>query len=473
MRRVTSDRSKIVATMVVAIFFLFFWINGPLLNSLDLNFVQDENLEIVKPVLISDDPIQLNSYVNTVDEVVTSGDGFNMVLDEAEEVTQSSGLLMDEHQVQSSEYGDELLANARKFYGNNVSYELKQTEDFYYVSIEGGSENLFYFQSKGLSDDIKGYSGPINVGLYISESGFLVKMVHVASKETMSYLRKIAKTHYYTQYENLDLTEEHTLDGISGATISSKAMASITSDLVSKIHPEPLADYIDRMGVSDFETRAELNWIWIPQIVLILFLFLYAFQKKWRKSKRFVLLTTIVCMLYIGFYLNDSFTYITFLHPFIGTSLSSFMGLYALFVLLGAIWGKNTYCKYICPYGNVQRLQLKIWKGATRKFPISNKWIKRIRFFVLIVLISGILAGFRNLSHLEPFPYIFGFEIQSIWYFGFAVFALLINWIYPLIWCRLLCPTGSVLDTISAIVEKQPKKSKNEHVRRVYTVKHE
>src|SRR5690606_23916884 len=111
------------------------------------------------------------------------------------------------------------------------------------------------------------------------------------------------------------------------------------------------------------------------------------------------------------------------------------------------------------PYGNVQRLQLKLWKGTANKFPLSNKWIKRIRFFILIGLIEGILAGFRNLSHLKPYPYVFGVEIQSLWFFIFAVAALLINWIYPMIWCRLLCPTGSVLDTLSFLSEKT-KKSK-------------
>ena len=179
------------------------------------------------------------------------------------------------------------------------------------------------------------------------------------------------------------------------------------------------------------------------------------FKKKLRKSKRYVLLTSIAAILYIGFFLNESFTYVTFIHPFIGTTLSSFMGLYALFVLLGAIWGKNTYCKYICPYGNIQRLQLKLSKGLNKKFFLKSKTIKQVRFTILFFLIIGILAGIRNLSHLEPFPYIFGLEIESLWYFIFAVFGLLMNWIYPMIWCRLLCPTGSILDTISLISSKK------------------
>ena len=214
---------------------------------------------------------------------------------------------------------------------------------------------------------------------------------------------------------------------------------------------DPMEDLTDKIGISNYETIASLTIKWVFEIGVIFILFLYAYQKKLRKSKRFVMLTSIASLLYIGFFLNESFTYVTFIHPFIGTSLSSFMGLYALFVLLGAIWGKNTYCKYICPYGNIQRLQLKLTKGMNKKFFLKNKYVKKIRFTIFFFLTVGILAGFRSLSHVEPFPYIFGFEIQSVWYFAFAVFGLLINWIYPMIWCRLLCPTGSILDTITVL----------------------
>ena len=460
MKSFSIHRRKTVATGVVAGFFAFFWMNGPLLNVIEIVLEENENIEMVKPVLIEDSEEQFSSY-GTVDDAETSGDGFSMILDEGKDSARSFAILADEnHAVRSTEYGDELLANAKHHFGESAEFKLEQTEDYYYATVATINARYFYFQSKGIADEIKGYSGSINVGVFVREDGFLHKMVHVSSIETRSYLEKIAQTHYYDQYDHLRMDQLHELDGISGATISSNAMANTTTELVNKLYPFPLTDLVDRAGMSNFETHARLNWVWIPHIILIFILFGYAFQKKWRKSKRYVLLTSIASMLFIGFYLNGSFTYITFMHPFIGTSLSSFMGIYALFVLLGAIWGKNTYCKYICPYGNIQRLQLKLWKGTKSKFPLSNKWIKRIRFTILTFLIAGILAGFRNLSHLEPYPYIFGFEIQSIWYFSFAVFALLINWIYPMIWCRLLCPTGSVLDTLSMVVEKSKRNKK-------------
>jgi NosR/NirI family nitrous oxide reductase transcriptional regulator len=128
-----------------------------------------------------------------------------------------------------------------------------------------------------------------------------------------------------------------------------------------------------------------------------------------------------------------------------------FTGLYAFMVLMGAIWGKNTYCKYVCPFGNIQRLIIFINPLKTsRKFFLSNIWIKRIRTAITLILLAGVLLGMRSWSNYELFPDLFGLSVLSVW-FVVAVITVLTTLIYPMIWCRLLCPTGSILDTISNI----------------------
>ena len=189
-------------------------------------------------------------------------------------------------------------------------------------------------------------------GVFINETGRIHESRLISSNETESYLKKIAKTEYYNQYTNQDLTKTHKIDAISGATITTKAIALTTTDLVQYVSVDPIEDLTDRIGVSNYQTTASLTLMWIFEISLVFILFLYAYQKKLRKSKRFVILASITSVVYIGFFLNESFTYVTFIHPFIGTALSSFMGLYALFVLLGAIWGK----KYIL------QIHLSLWQ---------------------------------------------------------------------------------------------------------------
>lgn len=450
------NKRKWIATLVASIFFLFFWAYGPIQDTIDIDFVFEQNESPVKPVLITDKKNENHYNSKDVGDFEIKGDGYSLIVDHNTVQKGSSVITFEESIITNSAYGNKLKSNAIKYYPNQLAtYQLKQTDHIFYIEINEGHNRIFYFQSKGISDHIKGYSGPINVGVFVDESGKIEQCRLISSNETESYLKKIAKTEYYHQYTNQDLTKTHKIDAISGATITTKAFALTTTDLIQFVSTSPMEDLTDRIGISNYETTASLTLMWIFEISLVFILFLYAYQKKLRKSKKFVILAAITSVVYIGFFLNESFTYVTFIHPFIGTALSSFMGLYALFVLLGAIWGKNTYCKYICPYGNVQRLQLKLTKGLNKKFFLKAKRIKQVRFTILFFLTVGILAGFRSFSHLEPFPYIFGLEIQSIWYFTFAVFGLLINWIYPMIWCRLLCPTGSILDTITFISSKK------------------
>jgi NosR/NirI family nitrous oxide reductase transcriptional regulator len=450
------NKRKWIATLVASIFFLFFWAYGPLQKSLDIDFVFEQNESPVKPVLITGENHENHYNSKNVGVFKIKGHGFSLIVDHNAPSKESSIITFEESIITNSTYGNKLKSNAIKFYPNKLAtYHLKQTNHIFYIEITEGSKRTFYFQSKGISDHIKGYSGPLNVGVFVNESGKIQQSRLISSNETESYLKKISQTDYYHQYTTQDLTKIHKIDAISGATITTKAFALTTTDLIQFVSTDPIEDLTDRIGISNYESTASLTIIWVFEISLVFILFLYAYQKKLRKSKRFVILASLTSVVYIGFFLNESFTYVTFIHPFIGTALSSFMGLYALFVLLGAIWGKNTYCKYICPYGNIQRLQLKLSKGLNKKFFLKNKRIKQVRFTIFFFLAVGILAGVRSLSHLEPFPYIFGVEIQSVWYFTFAVFGLLINWIYPMIWCRLLCPTGSILDTITLISSKK------------------
>ncbi len=450
------DRRKWIATLVASAFFIYFWTFGPLQAAIEPFFESEKDAHYVKPVVISEDKAANHFSSKSIGEFETEGDGYRLITNSEKEAENAKVLAFDDQVISNTEYGRTLLKNARHFFKNPLAqFTLKQTEQLFYAEVQLDNERFFYFQSKGLTNHIKGYSGPINIGIFIDENARLKNIHLVSSSETKSYLEKIAKTHYYDQYNNQPINKTHQIDAISGATITTKAIALTTTELVSTAYPQPIEILSDKMGISDYMVNAKLTLWWILEIGLIFILFLYAYQKKLRKSKRFVILTSLASMLYIGFFLNESFTYVTFIHPFIGTSLSSFMGLYALFVLLGAIWGKNTYCKHICPYGNIQRLQLKLTKGLNKKFFLKNKRIRQVRFTILFFLIVGIVAGLRNLSHLEPFPYIFGLEIESLWYFVFAVFGLLINWIYPMIWCRLLCPTGSILDTITVLSTKK------------------
>ena len=152
--------------------------------------------------------------------------------------------------------------------------------------------------------------------------------------------------------------------------------------------------------------------------------------------------------MYLGFYLNNSFTYVTYLQPFLGTGWSYLLGVYATMVLASAIWEGNSYCRYVCPYGNVQRLLMRIMPFRGR-LPVSNRVLGGVRWAITLALFIGIVSGLRDWGSYELFPDLFGIEILHSPWFWLSLAVVLISAYYPMLWCRMLCPTGAVLDGVA------------------------
>lgn len=447
------EKYKVIATAIVAALFLYFWIQGPLEHTLEVLNLEQEVTEFSIPKMVGQIDEEEHEAFGTVEDAETHGFGHGLIL-EREQEKEEFGLLgsAEESPALSPEHGKKVLAHARELSGNKA-FELASAPEMYYGELsKDAAEPLQYFESNGVVEGIRGYAGQVNVGVFVDEDGRIVSVHHVSSKETESYLQKIQRTGFYEQFGKMKLEGEHQIDAVSGATLTTEAVAETVSSLMDHATPEPLVNFAAIDEIEAFTVEAKLTWWWIVHIVVIGLMFLYGYQKRIKKSKRAIIVLSILSALYIGFFLNNSFTYVSFIHPFVGTSVSSLVGLYALFTLLGAIWGKNTYCKYVCPFGNVQRLLIQVTpKSARSKFFISNKWVKRIRGAITLVLIVGVLVGLRSWSNFELFPDLFGLDFLSFW-FIVAVASVLIAIRYPMIWCRMLCPTGSVLDFISDAV---------------------
>lgn len=454
---IENEKYKLLATVLVAGFFLFFWIKGPLQQTLEIINLETEETEYARPIMVGEKNINNDGY-GTVNEHETHGYGHGLLLDKKGEGHDFAMLDDGEEDFsKSEEAAEKVLAHARELLGKDAQLELKATPEMYYVAAHDGS-NMVYIESRGIVQGIRGYAGPVHIGLFVNEEGTIRSVHHISSKETESYLQKIQRTGFYAQFEKLKIFGGHQVDAVSGATLTSEAIAETTTALMDAASHEPLADFAAIDGIDAFVVEAKLTWWWILHIGVIFLMFLYGYLKRIKKSKRTIIILSVLSVIYIGFFLNNSFTYVSFIHPFVGTSVSSLVGLYAAFTLLGAIWGKNTYCKYVCPFGNVQRLILQITpKKATAKFPLSNKWIKRVRGGITVVLVFGVLLGLRNWSNYELFPDLFGMDYMSVWLFvSLATVVMTVR--YPMIWCRLLCPTGSVLDFISDAVNYKPKR---------------
>ncbi|MGL1886357.1 MAG: FMN-binding protein [Reichenbachiella sp.] len=452
MKQLKIDYQKSFLTLLVLGIFMFFSIHGPLDGNSVLGHVQTLENEFFAPQLIRD-----QSAVRVHEAgLISQGDHyslgeFGMVRPVAKSQVKAAGMLSFQEDLGTSmhdeEWAEEMTNRLHAKYGDEAEVVVKMKGELCYAEIyQRGKLKSLYFENL-THNNVQGYSGPIYLGMETSLAGELQEVSYITSKETESYLRKILRSTYLSQYRGLSLSgEEHQIDAISGATITTRAMAQGVTEAFEVIAPHLLSTYYD-FDVEQFHVSASLTFWWILHIVVIASLFLYAILPQIKKTKRSRVILSLLTLLYVGFGLNGSFTYITFLMPFMGTELSLFLTLYALFTLLGAIWGKNAYCSYVCPFGAAQMILLKYSPFKSKKLFITNKQAEYVRYVLTVVLIGGFILGYKTFGNYELFPDLFSTEISSYWFYIAGLFVI-VSMRYPMLWCRMACPTGCVLDSL-------------------------
>ena len=445
---------KIVLTMVGVIAFVFFWVNGPLQERAPIFEFEEFVTGFMTPVRVGDEFVPPKSGM--VDD--KERDPYYHIMIAREKPRPIFGIIGDARTNPglSAEVAEQVLENAKLLAKNPDGVTLKTALDLFYAeerNVDGRVEQL-YFQNTGLNKRIKGYAGPIDIGMVVGADGLIRSVSHVFSMETTSYLNDIEKDGFYERFQGIPLDEKtYEVDIVSGASLTTEGIAKSVSDLVSIARESPLAIYIDT-NPSGFETVPVLPITWIIDAASIAILFIIAFLRINRRSPQWSLAFGVLTIAYLGFYLNNSFTYATYTQPFLGISWSYILAIYAAFVLLSAIWDANTYCRYICPYGNVQRLLTRYfpWHG---KLKVSNRVMEAIRWAITLALIAGIFSGLPDWGSYELFPDLFGLELLDSQWFWLSLAVVLISAYYPMLWCRMLCPTGAVLDGIAFVAKSR------------------
>lgn len=452
---------KYAASLFVAIIFCWFYLQGPFNKLVEsTNLIVNES-KFLTPIFIQDQQrVQQKKFgLVSEEQAKIAGVSFYKLVGRKKAV-KTYGLIADQHHKPSmkAEVGEEIQKHATLL-NADLTTELKNALDMFYVELRDKDERLagLYLETTGLTEHIKGYAGFITLGITVSSQGKINAVHHIGSQETSSYLRQIDDAGFYQQFSGIDLNgDNHQIDAVSGATISTQAMAKTLTALLNIATESPLSLYLDN-DPAGTRVEANLSNEWIIQIILIALVFSYFWQPWLMRTRRRTTVVMLLSAVYIGFYLNNSFTYISLLHPFLGVSVSLLVGFYCAFVLLGAIWDNNTYCKFVCPYGNVQRLMTRMFPAFRRSFFVSSRWVKRARTLLTLVIIAGVIAGQNHWASYELFPDLFGLEIHTFW-FAISLIVILLSIVYPMIWCRLLCPTGEVLDWFSNFVSRPSRK---------------
>ena len=339
------------------------------------------------------------------------------------------------------------------YFKDKGSTKYLRSKNFNYAIVDN---NIIYIENID-NCSVKGFNDVVDLGIVVNTSGVLDSIRLISSNETPSYMKKIVDAGYFQEYNGLSLSNKNTIDAVAGATITTVAIAKSIDELVNLTKNDILSDYVS--GISNFSISAKLSYVWIVNLILIMILF-SVFMFKLVKGKRARYLIYIFSVLWLGFYLNSSFTYLLFIKSFSGIELSVFTIAYLLLVLFSSIWDKNTYCRTVCPFGNAQRLIKKVSPFKQPRLPFKNKRLKQFRYVVTVIVVVSYFAGIDKVSSYELFPHLFGLDFSSVILYLSILVVFISLWI-PNLYCRAFCTTGCALDGISDLSDSKGFKFSN------------
>ncbi|WP_207669379.1 4Fe-4S binding protein [Dehalobacter sp. 14DCB1] len=299
-----------------------------------------------------------------------------------------------------------------------------------------------------------GYGGPMMVGTIINPTGGIQDVVVLQHKETPSYLNKIAQAGYFRQYTKKNAGDSLVLDAdidrVSGATLSTRAIAKSVNDVAHTVA-------VQELNVTP--KKAEISWnIGIKEVAVALLFILSVFIPRFKQLAKYRLVFLGLSIVILGFWLNRSLSMGHISALLLGYFPSPSENLIWYLVLVGAlapalITGKNIYCAYVCPFHGLQEATHMISKV---NIPIGKyvKWFHAIKEVILfLVLFFAFLFINPSCSSFEPFGTIFGLNGSSNqWYLLFVI--LLTSFFYRRFWCVAFCPVGTFVDKVAQLGRK-------------------
>ncbi len=297
------------------------------------------------------------------------------------------------------------------------------------------------------SDDVIGYAGPTPLLIAVNPDGVIESVVLLNNRETPEYVRQIIDAGFMRQWTGSSWREvAHEplkVDAVSGATITSVAIAETLGQRLSLMDPDapvrPPPSFIQRIGPIDIAVLA------VAALGFALGL-LHGRTPRWARQAQLglsflvlgVIAASMLSMALLGGWVtNWNLTGPPSLAIVAGAAISS-----------SVVLRKNFYCHFICPFGALQEL---LFRAIPFKVKIGRGWhrgLRYVRYFVLTFAGFSLILGLGvDLNDLEPFsafrPRLAGLAALLI---GAA--ALVLSPALHRPWCNYGCGTGALLDTL-------------------------
>ncbi len=348
-------------------------------------------------------------------------------------------------------------------------FEFNPTPFPHYKGITPGQRDFTVSLSTiPTAGEIRGYGGPINLLLSVSNRGIIRGAAVVESRETPSYIKGIEK--WLERFKGLAILDplEQKVDAVSGATITSKAVTRIIAKTGRQIGAPLLGLHVPKSS----SEAPLLGWKSIadPRLWAVIFLmafFVFAFYSRSRRTR---LLCLVLSMVILGFCLNAPFTSLdaaTLLSgeiPAQGTLWRNV--LLSAIVLISLLWGQ-AFCGFLCPFGALQEF-LSVGSLRLQASPGLERAGRYVKYIVLAVLLCVFLLTNDTIwFSFSPLQHFFGsyglnflFGRMDAWVLALCIVVLAASVVYFRFWCRYLCPAGAFLaltNKITLLRKRSPK----------------
>ena len=309
-------------------------------------------------------------------------------------------------------------------------------------------KNLLGYVVVGQAD---GYGGPLTLSVAVNDSGKIIKAVIVDHKETPAWMSRVLKSNLLNSMvgklstEPLEIGSD--LDGVTGATVTSKAIAEAAVKSCQEANRH--------LGLPVKINTSPKIIFGIPEIVLLLLFMLeylnHSTKSKYRWQARWI--SMLIGMVVLGFIYNRPLTLVHISKLLIGYWPQWQTDLYWYFLLCGIfiifiINNRNSYCEWFCPFGAAQECMGLVGGIKLKRPRRTHNTLRNLqRTLALVAVLLGLYLRNPGLSNYELYGTLFGLVGTSIQFAALGLILIAAMFIRRP-WCNYLCPVKPILEFI-------------------------
>ncbi len=306
--------------------------------------------------------------------------------------------------------------------------------------------------STSVPPKIAGYQDEIALLVGVDEKGRVSGLKLLSHNEGRSQMERVLSSDFLRKFLKRNPKDAwRDIEAVTGATISSIAMRD---DI--RATAETLADKIISGGVlsvkrhatapAGFRIERILTWSNFAALVLISLSIVavkFPHKKVLRSSALFL------SFIFTGLIFNAPLTIGNFMTLSYGTA-----AMFMVFAVVSALVKGPLYCSYLCPFGAMQDAASAVGLPKCEVGEGRMEYARHFRWLVLAGTLAAVLVfNVKAMLNVEPFSLCFAKDAGSaVWVQTGVILAAALFVRRP--WCRLFCPTGLVIETLSKVSVK-------------------